>query len=108
VEDLFDNKLLSDVVVTVGDKEWRAHKFVLAARSPVFADMFRFTSKESAGCRINIPEVNLQLFEQLLKFIYTSKVSALDRFAVELLKMADKVCISSQYLNCTVIVSIYT
>lgn len=81
---------MSDIVLAVGDKEWRAHKFVLIAQSPVFADMFRFDAHANDN-RVVIPDVKEKLFEQLLKFIYTGRVSGLDRVGLELFSLADKV-----------------
>ena len=43
---LFDNKLFTDLTIECGDKEFEAHKAILASQSPVFKRMFEVDMKE--------------------------------------------------------------
>ena len=42
----------SDVTLRVGEKQFRAHKVILACRSPVFGAMFEHEMKESRRVRM--------------------------------------------------------
>lgn len=93
-EDLLKNGLFSDVALIVGDgtKIFPAHKAILATRSKVFEAMFKHEAfEESEKNEVNITDVDAEIFEQLLKYIYTSKIPPMETNAVELLIAADKV-----------------
>ena len=82
----------SDVVLVVGGKEFKAHKNILAARSPVFAAMFDNEWKESQqNSRVEINEMDPEVFGDLILFLYTDQILSLDRHVSELLIAADKV-----------------
>ncbi|XP_044580716.1 speckle-type POZ protein B-like [Cotesia glomerata] len=90
----FENLLISkkncDVVITVGDEKFDAHKVVLITRSNVFEAMFEHDMKESKTNEVDIPDVDPGVFRRVLEFIYTDKVEDLDIFADELLEASDK------------------
>lgn len=69
MEGMFDSMEYSDAIFNVCGREFRAHKSILAARSPFFASKF----KESELKPIN--DVEPQVFNQILRFIYTGRVS---------------------------------
>ncbi|XP_065205306.1 speckle-type POZ protein B-like isoform X17 [Planococcus citri] len=87
---LFKNQTLTDVVLSVNGKEYRAHKAVLAARSPVFCAMFTHSTKENELNRVDIEDINETVMEEMLKYIYTGKCNDLDELAEGLLAAADK------------------
>ena len=68
------NAQLTEVVFQVGDSTFPAHKFVLAARSPVFRAMFEADMKEARTGRVNIVDAAPDIFEQFLQFLYTGKL----------------------------------
>ena len=86
---ILGDKEFSDVTVIAGDQEIPAHKALLAAKSPVFAAMFRSKMKEEQTNRITIPE-KASVFEELLRFIYAGEVKKLEINAEGLLPAADK------------------
>ena len=91
-QSLLDSGKQSDVTLVVGGKNLRAHKLVLSTRSPVFAAMFDHSeTSESMEGRVVIEHVQVDAFEMFLRYLYTGKVEALDRFAPELLVIADRV-----------------
>ena len=90
-ETLLETGKQSDVVFVVGDKEFLLHKTVLAARSEVFAAMFQSDLEEAKEGRVKIPDVSVEVFEQLLRYIYSGKIPDIDKFGLELLVVADKV-----------------
>lgn len=84
---LLESGAQSDVVLLLDDgKELKAHKLILSAQSPVFK-----AKLEAAEGRVVIKDMTLEVAKELLKFLYTGKVEALDTLAEELLSAADKV-----------------
>lgn len=87
---LLECEKLSDVVLMVGTKEFRAHKAILAARSRVFAAMFEHNMKEKRLNKVVITDVTDAVLKEMLRFIYTGKVQNLPNMADSLLAAADK------------------
>ena len=68
----------SDVTLVVaGGREFKAHKNILSARSPVFAKMFKHGMSESISNRVIISEISAVTVEQLLAYIYTGDAPVL-------------------------------
>lgn len=86
---LFCDKF-SDVTLIVEDKEIKAHKILLAARSPVFGAMFSNTMKENLESRVVIEDLSYDEVQELLRYIYTGKVPKLQEQTQRLLMMSDK------------------
>lgn len=85
----------ADVTLAVGSETFRAHKNILAARSPVFQDMFENMTTDSD--RVAIANVEPDVFADLLRFVYTgcapefiakpdSLLRAADRYKLDRLK----------------------
>uniref|UniRef100_A0A8D8B572 Protein roadkill n=1 Tax=Culex pipiens TaxID=7175 RepID=A0A8D8B572_CULPI len=87
---LLSSSQLSDITVKVGRRTFHAHKAVLVARSTVFAAMFQHDMREAQRNEIVIPNMDPQVFEEVLRFIYTDKVEGLPKMAYELLEVAEK------------------
>ena len=68
------------------------HKTILAARSPVFAVMFKHPSKEKLAGIVNVPDIEPDVFKVLLRYIYIGQVplQRMDKLAIGLLAAADK------------------
>ena len=93
------NEQFSDVTFSIGDKELKAHKLILSIHSPVFAAMFKHDTKEAKENRVEIIDIHFDVFQELLKFIYSGKAVVLDFCAAELLAAADKVFILKLFTN---------
>ena len=97
--ELLESGTLSDftVVVGKGDKKEQqqqipVHKALLAARSPVFAAMFRHEdTKEAQESQVVITDVRAEVFKDLLQHLYTGVKPKCGRLTTELLTLADKV-----------------
>ena len=89
---LFENMELSDVTFNVCDQQFPAHKNILAARSPVFSAMFQHPSKEKMTGVVDVPDIEPDVFKELLRYIYTGEVpwNRMDEVAAGLLAAADK------------------
>ena len=76
VEDLgtlFENKTSSDVQFMVKKVKISAHRNILAARSPVFADLLWHKNQENNIQTVKIHDVQPKVFNKLLQFIYTGQ-----------------------------------
>lgn len=69
MEALLTSGGMSDVVLVAEDegREWRAHKAILAARSPVFAAMFKHDMAEKKNNRVTVGGVDGDVFDQVLR-----------------------------------------
>ncbi|XP_051212752.1 BTB/POZ and MATH domain-containing protein 2-like [Lolium perenne] len=98
-----------DVTFKVGGQEYRAHRFVLAARSPVFSAMLFGPMAEKDMRCLDIADMHPLIFKKMLHYIYTGSLPkcgaysaaemqhllvAADRYGLETLKLGceDELC----------------
>ncbi|EFX77551.1 hypothetical protein DAPPUDRAFT_32754, partial [Daphnia pulex] len=55
--------------------ELGVHSVILAARSPVFAAMFQHNMKEAITGEVDIEDIQPDIFDQLLHYIYSGRMS---------------------------------
>lgn len=95
---------LSDVTLQVGAKEFKAHKLILMARSSVFAKMFTCDMLEKTTNKVKIDDVETDIFEEVLEFMYCGKTSNLEdaEFGkiAALMRAADKYAVNDLKLIC--------
>ncbi|KTG44992.1 hypothetical protein cypCar_00001697 [Cyprinus carpio] len=87
---LWECSRFTDCTLYVGGQEFKAHKSILAARSPVFNAMFEHEMEESKKNRVDISDVEPEVFKEMMGFIYTGKAPNLEKMADSLLAAADK------------------
>jgi speckle-type POZ protein len=99
---LYDEMKFSDVIFKVRGHEFPAHKIVLTARSEVLDAMFQHPTKENLTNQIEIEDVEPIVFQELLRFIYTGRLStvSMETFAVGLLIAADKYLLDDLKVKC--------
>merc|ERR1712098_492536 len=89
----FDHAYVSqeyaDVTIVCGEKEFMGHKMVLVSRSPVFRTMFEANMKEKNSNRVEIKNMEPEVFERMLRYIYTGH-AMIDPLAKELFAVADQ------------------
>uniref|UniRef100_A0A0N8E6G2 Ring canal kelch protein n=1 Tax=Daphnia magna TaxID=35525 RepID=A0A0N8E6G2_9CRUS len=102
LEELFKNKSLSDVKLIVGWRTLHAHKIILAARSKVFAAMFHHQTAEKLSNKVEIQDVDPDVFQEVLRYLYTGRMSRekLDEMAVGVLAVADKYLLDELKAEC--------
>lgn len=61
----------SDAILNAGHHEFRVHKAILAARSPIFASMFQQVVTEGPIPRYAIPDYPPETFNVFLHYLYT-------------------------------------
>ena len=80
----------SDVVLSAGGRHFPCHRIVLAARSPVFRTMFQVKMLEKEADIIELADIEPEVLEEMLKFVYTDQVSNPVRSGIKLLEAADR------------------
>ncbi|XP_070494419.1 speckle-type POZ protein-like [Chironomus tepperi] len=84
------NESLSDFSFIVNDEKVPVNKFILAARSPVFAKMFYSEFKEkNENQQILGIKISTEAFKELIRYIYINEVCDLNKHEIELLHAAD-------------------
>ncbi|UYV69898.1 SPOPL [Cordylochernes scorpioides] len=86
---LLESPKFSDVVLKACGCTVKAHKNILAARSPVFAAMFEHEMKENRESLVEIEDMEPEVLEEMIRFIYTGQSPNLDSMADKLLSMSD-------------------
>ncbi|XP_065207183.1 speckle-type POZ protein B-like isoform X2 [Planococcus citri] len=99
MEHLLHSQDSIDVKFSLDGKNFGAHKLILSARSPVFAAMFKHNMLENQLNEVKISDINPEVFEEFLRFLYSDKISDL-RMARDLLVAAEKYNVDSLKLLC--------
>lgn len=88
------SKGLFDVILIVENKEFFAHRAVLAGASPVFKAMFTGGFKEGQSLeypqRVALPELKYSVCQHLLNFLYLGKIEVSCEEAALLMTFADR------------------
>ena len=88
---MLDDGLHTDVTINTANGSVRAHRVVLAARSPVFESMFLHDLKEKESSIINIEDISMEACMALLSYIYGGiKHEDFWNHRIALLRVADK------------------
>jgi len=78
ITDLWRTKAMSDVTLRAEGGELVAHRALLAARSPVFRQMFSTEMMEAQSGVVELPDIRFEVLELLLEFLYTDAVARMD------------------------------
>ncbi|KAJ4877746.1 hypothetical protein Rs2_42764 [Raphanus sativus] len=89
-EEFVNNPTLSDVTFLIDGKEFYAHKICLVASSDIFRAMFDGLYKERNAQNVEIPNISWEVFELMMRFIYTGRISITKHLAQHLLVAADQ------------------
>ncbi|OBS73599.1 hypothetical protein A6R68_15861, partial [Neotoma lepida] len=98
--ELWENSRFTDCCLVVAGQEFRAHKAILAARSPVFRAMFEHDMEESKRNRVEIHDLEPQVVKAMMGYIYTGKAPDLDSMADVVLAAADKYLLERLKVMC--------
>jgi speckle-type POZ protein len=100
---LFNGMQFSDVNFKVCGSEFPAHKLILSTRSKVFAAIFKHPMREQSTNQIEIEDIKPEVFNQLLRFIYTGGVQfekLSETMVVDLFIAADKYLLGQLKIKC--------
>ncbi|CAK8539144.1 unnamed protein product [Lathyrus sativus] len=89
-EQFVNNATLSDVTFLVEGKRFYAHRICLLASSDAFRAMFDGGYREKDARDIEIPNIRWEVFELMMRFIYTGSVDLTVEIAQDLLRAADQ------------------
>ena len=97
----------ADFTIKCDGKEFLAHKFMLSARSSVFAAMFSHKeTKECATGEVNVTDCEEETMDMFLRYIYTGKLTeASFEVAEKLVNVAAKYNVQSLIAACTEILA---
>ena len=75
-----NNDSFCDVTIAVKDKEFKAHRAVLAAASPFFLTLLTSNMKESNEqlIKVELEEATETVMEDALKYLYTGNVTVVE------------------------------
>jgi len=97
---LFESSQFADVTLTCSAREFRCHKAIMTARSPVLAAMFEHDMKERQHNLVEIDDMDPEVMAEMLRFIYTGRAPNLDTMAADLLAAADKYALERLKVMC--------
>ena len=97
---LWTNQAFTDVTLECQGKELKAHKLILAAASPVFEAMFKEGTKEQLNSCVIIEDIDSDIFEVFLRYLYSGEVDQLAEMYLELFAAADKYDVQSLRKTC--------
>ncbi|KAL0419900.1 UNVERIFIED_CONTAM: arm repeat protein interacting with a [Sesamum radiatum] len=89
-EQYVNNPTLSDVTFLVEGKRFYAHRICLLASSDAFRAMFDGGYREKDAKDIEIPNIRWDIFELMIRYIYTGSVDVNLYVAQDLLRAADQ------------------
>ena len=85
-----NNATLSDITFIVEGRKFHAHRIALLASSDAFNAMFSGGYREKEASSIDIPNIPWDVFESMMRYIYTGSVEVQPELANELLQAADQ------------------
>lgn len=94
-------KKYTDVILVVGKQQFKTHKVMLAAHSPVFDAML--SPPENPNQRpnqIKINDFDCEVVQEMLSYIYTGSSPKMEQLADRLLKAAEKFGIGGLKILC--------
>lgn len=99
---LFESHEHSDVTVKVSETEFKVHKAILSARSPVFNSMFRHDCTENKNSEVIIEDMDADVVYTMLRYMYCGKLPDFDTdSAMNLYRVADKYQICMLLRRCS-------
>jgi len=90
MERLLDTSTLTDVIIKCDNKIIECHKAILSARSSVFRAMFQHDMRENKSNEIIIPDLDFGTVKDMVRYIYSGRLTDLAEKSDLLLSAADK------------------
>ncbi|KAJ8375013.1 hypothetical protein SKAU_G00055930 [Synaphobranchus kaupii] len=98
--DLLESDTFVDCVLKIKDKEFPCHRLVLAACSSFFRAMFKSGQEEFKKREIVLEEVEPDIMEIILKYIYTSNIVVTEHNVQDIFTVANLLQIPSIFTVC--------
>lgn len=91
LEELLQSGNSSDMTIKVKGQEFKAHRSIVCARSPVFTSMFRHEMSEKITGIVEIEDCEPDVFKEFLHYIYTGRFQNLtSKIVFDLFEAGDK------------------
>jgi speckle-type POZ protein len=103
MENIFETMKFADITLYVCGCQFRAHKIILATRSPFFAAMFQYQTEDYFSEPVEIEDVEPLVFREILHFISTGRLSESEMKSTmpfEILKVAAKYLLDQLKMEC--------
>lgn len=95
----------SDVTICVKNQKIQAHRAILSARSPVFASMLEYDTKEKQEGVIEITDIEPSTIRQFLHYVYSGEMPKVKlQEALYLYTTADKYDVSLLKMECAMVI----
>ena len=104
MEEARKKDLFTDVTLVVGDKEFKAHRAVLATQSPFFKTRFE-QHWQREDSRVEMSDLTSDILEAMISFMYTGKVPTTDTLSFQLLPAAEEYGLVGLRLLCERVLS---
>lgn len=75
IENYLQDDNFKDFQIIIDEQKFNVHKFLLAARSPTLAEIFLNNPHAES---LNLVEISVNIFEKILKFLYTDELPELE------------------------------
>ncbi|ODN05562.1 Speckle-type POZ protein [Orchesella cincta] len=97
---MFNESNGTDVIISTSKTTFKAHTFILKARSPVFDRMFTVDMKEKENNVVHISDFDEDVVKGMLEYLYTGQTDFISTLAPELLQIADKYDLAGLKQDC--------
>lgn len=87
---LYETNIFSDFKIICNKRNFPVHRAVLCEISPVFMQMLQAEMIESKTCEVVIKDIDENVMEEMIRFVYTGKANFDGDLAVKLLRVAEK------------------
>lgn len=95
-----NNSTLADVTFIVEGRKFYAHRIALLASSDAFRAMFNSGYREKEASSVEIPNIPWNVFEAMMRYIYTGHVEVTPDIANELLQASDQYLLEGLKRQC--------
>lgn len=85
ISEILSSDDFKDFTISIGAEDFKVHKFILAARSPLIAEMMR---ENFSAENLSLENIRVDIFRVILKFIYGEKVEINQQNAKEIFMAA--------------------
>lgn len=97
---LYEMDVISDLTIKCKSRKFAVHRVVLCEISPVFLRMLQTDMKEAKTNEVVIKDIEEEVMEEMIRFVYTGKANLNGDMAVKLLHVADKYGIEKMKMKC--------
>ncbi|KAL8093487.1 BTB/POZ and MATH domain-containing protein 3-like isoform X2 [Apium graveolens] len=92
---LVDSELGFDILFRVGEETFKAHKLILAARSPVFRAQFFGLVGNTKMDEVTLKDIEPSIFKAMLLFLYSDELPDLQEFSDSTMDSASTVTLQN-------------